>query len=203
MPANGPSLTLPVPCDDLRFTKVFILFHLGFRCCRHHLRRSLAARLRRACVADNPSLSVSFGTSLDPPRQTTMGDSKSRYEHLPIPTYEEATSSRPTSSQSRLGPEEISDDAERQGLLRGDNGNYQPPTVESARPSLDSLDGLEHDEEEEVRREMQQMDIEDPGSDSSSNRSLLRYRLSKRFSTFTNSFSSLTLPSFRSYFSNF
>ncbi|KIW10646.1 hypothetical protein PV08_11610 [Exophiala spinifera] len=132
-----------------------------------------------------------------------MGDSKSRYEHLPIPTYEEATSSRPTSSRSGLGPEEISDDAERQGLLRNGNGTYQPPTVESARPSLDSLDGIEHDEEEEVRREMQQMEIEDPESDSSSNRSLLRYRLSKRFSTFTNSFSSLSLPAFRSYFSNF
>lgn len=129
-------------------------------------------------------------------------DSKSRYEPLPIPTYEEATSSRPASSQSRLGPQEISDDAERQGLLGGGSGNYRPPTVESARPSLDSLDGIEHDDEEEVRREMQQMDIEDPQSDSSSNRSLLGYRLSKRFSTFTNSFSSLTLPSFRSYLSN-
>src|SRR5260221_7064962 len=106
-----------------------------------------------------------------------MGE-KAQYEHLPIPTYEEATSSRPTSAQSRLGPEEISDDAERQGLLQG-GGNYRPPTVESARPSLDSLDGIEQDGEDDVRREMQQMDIEDPLNDSSSNRSLLRYRLSK------------------------
>lgn len=133
-----------------------------------------------------------------------MGDEKALYEHLPIPTYEEATSSRPVSSQSRLGPQEISDDAERQGLLhRGLNGNYQPPAVESVRPSLDSLDGIEHDAEDEVRREMQQMDIEDPLSDSASNRSLLRYRLSKRFSSFTHSFSSLSLPSFRQYFSTF
>lgn len=130
-------------------------------------------------------------------------DSKSRYEHLPIPTYEEATSSRPVSSQSRVGPEEISDDAERQGLLRnGSSGNYHPPTVESARGSLDSLDGLEQDSEEERRRDIEQMDIEDPLSDTSSNRSLLRYQLSKRFSSFTNSFSSLSLPSFRSYLSN-
>lgn len=130
-------------------------------------------------------------------------DGKSRYEHLPIPSYEEATSSRPTSSQSRVGPEEISDDAERQGLLRNDShGNYHPPTVESARPSLDSLDGLEQDSEEERRRDIEQMDIEDPLSDTSSNRSLLRYQLSKRFSSITNSFSSLSLPSFRSYFSN-
>lgn len=136
------------------------------------------------------------------------GDTKELYEHLPIPTYEEATSSRPLSSQSRLGPEEISDDAERQGLLGGangtpgTNGNYQPPAVESARPSLDSLDGLEQDDRDEVQREMEQMDIEDPLSDSGSNRSLLRYRLSKRFSSFTNSFSSLSLPSFRQYLSN-
>ena len=115
-------------------------------------------------------------------------DSKSRYEHLPIPTYEEATSSRSVSSQSRIGPEEISDDAERQGLLHNDaHGNYRPPTVESARPSLDSLDGLEQDSEEERRRDIEQMDIEDPLSDTSSNRSLLRYRLSKRFSSLTNS----------------
>lgn len=132
-----------------------------------------------------------------------MGDSKSQYEHLPIPSYEEATSSRPVSSQSGLGPEEISDDAERQGLLRHDpTGTYRPPTVESARPSLDSLDGIEQDGEADVRREMQQMDIEDPQSDLS-NRSLLRYRLSKRLSSFTNSFSSLTLPSFRQYLSSF
>jgi hypothetical protein len=129
-----------------------------------------------------------------------MGD-KAQYEHLPIPTYEEATSSRPASALSRLGPQEVSDDAERQGLLRS-GGNYQPPTVESARPSLDSLDGLENDEEDEVRREMQQMEVEDPMSDSSSNRSLLRYRFSKSFTTWTNSFSSLNLPSFRQYLSN-
>ena len=128
-------------------------------------------------------------------------DDKSQYKHLPIPTYEEATSSRPASAQSRLGPEEISDDAERQGLLRSSN-NYRPPTVESARPSLDSLDGMGHDDEDEVRREMQQMDMEDPLNDSSVNRSLLRYRLSKRLTSFTNSFNSFSLPSVRSYLSN-
>lgn len=131
---------------------------------------------------------------------TNLNDrSRSQYDQLPIPSYEEAISSRPTSSQSRLGPAEISDDAERQGLLRTGAGfsNYEPPTVESARGSLDSLDGIEPDGEDEVRREMQQMDIEEPGSDSSSNRSLLRYRF-KNFN-FTSSFSSLTLPSFRGW----
>ena len=119
-----------------------------------------------------------------------------RYDQLSIPSYEEATS-RPASSQSRLGPEETSDDAERQGLLRA--SNYEPPSVESARPSLDSLDGIEHDSDERVRQQMEQMDIEDPLSDSSSNRSLL-WR--KRF-TFSTSFPSLTLPSFRSWIPSF
>ena len=86
---------------------------------------------------------------------------------------------------------------ERQGLLR--NSNYEPPSVESARGSLDSLDGIEAEAEDEVRREMQQMDIEDP-DDSSSNRSLLLYRF-KGFS-FTNSFPTLTLPRWLPTFSS-
>lgn len=127
-------------------------------------------------------------------------DEKHTFSYLaPIPTYEEATSSRPSSPNSRLGPEEISDDAERQGLLDGEEqtaprGNYAAPTVESERSSIDSLDGLGDDEEAEVRREMQEMDIEDP-ADSDSYRSLLSYRF-KRFTSFTNSLPSLSLPSF-------
>ena len=123
---------------------------------------------------------------------------------LPIPTYEEAIASQPTSSQSRRGPEEISDDAERQGLL-GERSertptprrhNYAPPTVESARPSIDSLDGLDRQSDDGLRREMQQMEIEEPES---AQHSLLRHRLSKRFSSLTSSFSSLRVPSFRRY----
>lgn len=125
-------------------------------------------------------------------------DEKHTFSYLaPIPTYEEAISSRPSSSNSRVGPEEISDDAERQGLLEPDptpRTNYAPPTVESERSSIDSLDGLGVEEEAEVRREMQQMDMEDP-TDSDSNRSLLSNRF-KRFTSFTSSFPSLTLPSF-------
>lgn len=129
-------------------------------------------------------------------------DEKHTFAYLapaPIPTYEEATSSRPSSSNSRVGPEETSDDAERQGLLQRDPGsrnNYAPPTVESERSSLDSLDGLSIDDEVEVRREMQQMEVEDP-SDSDSNRSLLSSRF-KRFTSFTSSFPSL--PSFSRFF---
>jgi hypothetical protein len=133
---------------------------------------------------------------------------KNRYETLPIPTYEEATSSRPNSSQSRVGPEEVSDDAERQGLLRYSNrhdsssaGRYAPPTVESARSSLDlpSLDGLDRTSVDGLRQEMQQMEVEEPNGDNGSHRSLLTYRFSKRITSFTNSFSSLTLHSLRQY----
>ncbi|OAX82630.1 hypothetical protein ACJ72_03023 [Emergomyces africanus] len=134
-----------------------------------------------------------------------MSDEKSRYEFLPIPTYEEATSSRPSSSQSRLGPGEVSDDAERQGLLSRRSGegqeprypgNYQPPTVESERSSLDFLpssDGSSvRSSTVELRRELEQMDVEEPDetSGSSSSRSLF----SKRFTHFKRSLSSIHLP---------
>ena len=129
-----------------------------------------------------------------------------RYEHLPIPSYEEATSSRSGSSQSRVGPQEISDDAERQGLLfdaedhsGSSRTNYEPPSVESARPSIDSLDGLDDDGDHRVRAEMEAMDVEDPSSDNGSHRSLLTYRFSKRLTTFTNSLHTLRFPSIRKY----
>lgn len=133
---------------------------------------------------------------------------KNRYETLPIPTYDEATSSRPGSSQSRVGPAEVSDDAERQGLLRyagrhdpSSASRYAPPAVESARSSLDlpSLDSLDGESADGLQQEMQQMEVEEPNSDNGSHRSLLTYRFSKRITSFTNSFSSLTLPSLRQY----
>ena len=61
------------------------------------------------------------------------------------------------------------------------SAHYEPPSVESERGSLDSLDGLEPDSEDAVRREMQQMDIEDPLSDTSSNRSLPALSLLEAF----------------------
>jgi Transferrin receptor-like dimerisation domain/Peptidase family M28/PA domain len=143
-----------------------------------------------------------------------MGDEKNqnRFKSLPIPSYDEATSSRPTSSQSRRGPEEISDDAERQGLLqfpeRPDSPatrGYQPPTVESARSSLDflpSADGSERGSTEGLRREMEQLEVEEADNDNGSHRSLLTNRFSKRITSFTNSLSSLHLP-FRQYIPSF
>ncbi|KAK2770019.1 hypothetical protein FQN53_005719 [Emmonsiellopsis sp. PD_33] len=132
-----------------------------------------------------------------------MGDEKSKYEFLPIPSYEEATSSRPPSAQSRLGPEEVSDDAERQGLLSHAShsghesrypAGYHPPTVESARSSLDFLPSSSgssaRGSTEDLRRELEQMDVEEPDEASSSSRS----SFSKRFTHFRKTLSSIHLP---------
>ena len=132
-----------------------------------------------------------------------MRDEKpNRYEpseSLPIPTYEEATS-RPSSSQSFLGPSEVSHDAERQRFLgRGgpsDNG-YHPPTVESARSSLDSLlssgSSSRRGSAEGLQREMEQMEALDPGVDGHLESSR-GYRISKRITSLTHSLSSIHLP---------
>ncbi|KAF2200718.1 Zn-dependent exopeptidase [Delitschia confertaspora ATCC 74209] len=142
-----------------------------------------------------------------------VSDEKHHYNaHLdaPIPTYEEATSSRPSSSQSRLGPHEVSDDAERQGLLDRDssgsssqrhNGNYHAPSVRSARSSEDS-DSLhfgsesDNDEDAALRQEMEEMYVQDPESaeNGHTRRDRLRGRLSKRFYSITNSFSGFHMP---------
>ena len=121
------------------------------------------------------------------------------HESLQIPTYEEAIS-RPSSSQS-LGPEYSSQDAERQGLLtrRIPRETYRQPTVESARSSLD-LDGVlpssgatsRDGSTEELRREIDQMDILEPRPESQ--RSIMRGRLTKRISSLTQTLSSLHLP---------
>src|SRR5436189_5169727 len=113
-----------------------------------------------------------------------MSDEKPRYESLPIPSYEEATSSRPASSQSRLGPEEVSDDAERQGLLSHDAffrypAGYHSPTAESVRSSLDFLPSSNgssvRGSTEHLR--MDQMDVEEPEPPAETT----RLRFSKRF----------------------
>ena len=125
---------------------------------------------------------------------------------LPIPTYEEATSSRPSSAQSNTGSEGISNDAERQGLLRQSPhdggsrpdtrfGGYEPPTVESARTSLEFLSASSgrssRASEEGLRREITQLTLEDPAS--AEGRSHLGHSLSKRITSFTNRLSSIQL----------
>ena len=130
-----------------------------------------------------------------------MGDEKpnkyERRESLPIPTYEEAISSRPSSSQSFLGPSEISHDAERQSLLgpnRPPHNGYVPPTVESARSSLDflpsSIESSARNSVEGLRSEMIQMEVLDPEDE----RAGQRTRLSKHITSLTQSLSSIHLP---------
>ena len=136
-----------------------------------------------------------------------MGLDKSEAEPdglLPIPTYEEATSSRPSSSQSYLGPAEISADAERQRLLDRDDtsapppsrrpNGYHPPTVESARSSAEFLPDLaaEHSARnsvEALRREISEMDVDDAQAAAAAGRSGSSAR-SKRVGGFR-------LPTFR------
>lgn len=135
-----------------------------------------------------------------------MGDEKyDKYDSLPIPTYEEATSSRTASSQQHRGAQETSDDAERQGLLGRDgdrptrNGEYHAPTVQSARPSVDSdlyLPEVTGDDDEtaELRQDMEQMEIEEPGS-ARQGRKWLGTTLSKRITSLTHVLSSIPFPS--------
>ncbi|KIW08303.1 uncharacterized protein PV09_01221 [Verruconis gallopava] len=77
---------------------------------------------------------------------------------VPIPTYEEATSSTPT--------------VERQGLLGSSlsrrSGYFPPASDQSVRSSTDTLEGLDNDDEsdtdneaEGLRREVEQMDMDD------------------------------------------
>ncbi|KAK3045189.1 hypothetical protein LTS18_014366, partial [Coniosporium uncinatum] len=135
----------------------------------------------------------------------------------PIPTYEEATSSRPSSAQ-HLGPRETGDDAERQAFLtpssvlpnaRRRNG-YHAPSVQSVRSSEDSEDfdavnGMvsdddEEGEERELRREVEEMDVEDGGEESVARtwrrrrRDAMRQQFQKRMASLTNAFSALSTP---------
>lgn len=120
-----------------------------------------------------------------------MTDEKHAYkyeESLPIPTYDEATSSRTATPNA---DRETGNAEERSGLLSNSearipiptrrNGyrppstpGYRPPTVDdpvgSERSSLDAVDLLDgHDgrdsidsEDREVQREMEEMEIEEP-----------------------------------------
>lgn len=136
-----------------------------------------------------------------------------KYDKLPIPSYEEATSSRPSSSQSHREALEINDDGERQGLLGRNvsagaqsarrNGNYHAPTVESQRSSYDSeftLPEVTSDEDEaegeaELRRALDQMEVEDPAMErAAQQRARLRQEFSKRFASLSQTFSNISLP---------
>ncbi|KAB8338701.1 hypothetical protein FH972_021646 [Carpinus fangiana] len=133
-------------------------------------------------------------------------DDEHKYNTLPIPTYEEATSSRPHSSQSFRGPQEVSDDAERERLLdrqqtsqqERSNGSYRPPRVESTRDSYDSITSLSVDdtEEEALRQDMEQMEFADSeGEAQARHQARIRSRLHQSLQTLSSTLSSLHLPS--------
>lgn len=137
-----------------------------------------------------------------------MGDDKFEYQSLPIPSYEEATA-QPSSSRSDLGE---SNEHERQGLLghNAPSGNYHPPTVESVRNSLDDLassaSGSTRGSTDQLRRELDQMDVDDSAQASSRSRPRLRHEFSKRLSSLTRTLRPLqrylpSLPNFRMNFS--
>lgn len=121
-------------------------------------------------------------------------------DSLPIPTYEEAITSRPSSSQTFLGPSEISHDAERQGLLASrrpfENG-FEAPSENSTRSSVDFLplsgQSSRRSSTEGLRREMIQMEILDSGADGDPGRAR-GSRLSKHITNLTHSLSSINLP---------
>lgn len=148
-----------------------------------------------------------------------MSRNNEKFEHIPIPTYEEAIASHPTSASPSLrGPSEISDDAERQGLLgqngvplsqntpgsrphRDGRGSYRGPVVESERSSYDSALTSprlsEDDEDEGLRQDMEEMEMGN-GDASGSGRGELwhraRLRLPKSFVTLRDTLSAIHIP---------
>ena len=118
-----------------------------------------------------------------------------RHRSLPIPTYDEAVNPRQSSSQSFLEAEETSNDAERQGLLRGRVQNdRQAPAVESARSSL-SFSNYPRASTEELRHEiLTQMEVIEPERDGIRTRgTLLRgNQLSKCITNLTHGLFSLS-----------
>lgn len=141
-----------------------------------------------------------------------MSDEKHNYVREPspppIPTYDEATSSR--NAPARLGPNEISDDAERQGLLTPDvhtqsdprrrNGYYQPPSVQSVSDGDSDLGSpVRESQDEDLRQTMEEMEILDPeaAEEGRSRRNRTRNRFSKRFYSIRHSLSNWNLPRIR------
>ncbi|CAA9966770.1 N-acetylated-alpha-linked acidic dipeptidase 2 [Pyrenophora teres f. maculata] len=141
-----------------------------------------------------------------------MGDEKHDYVREPspppIPTYDEATSSR--NAAPRLGPNEISDDAERQGLLtpevltqsdsRRRNGYYQAPSVQSVSDDeSDPGSPVRESQDDALRQTMEEMDILDPeaAEEGRARRNRSRGRFSKRLNRIRHSLASWNLPRIR------
>ena len=134
-----------------------------------------------------------------------MADEKpNKYEPIPIPSYEEAIGS--SSRTSTPYNNEEAEPAEREGLLAGDPGGrlpvptrrsgFRPPPTDGT-PSVSDVGEHEHDsflnqhndrrdsiasEDDEVRREMEEMEVIDPPAQSTWGKRL------------TQSLSSINLP---------
>ncbi|KAM0703254.1 hypothetical protein Q7P35_009192 [Cladosporium inversicolor] len=138
-----------------------------------------------------------------------------RYANAPIPSYDEAIS-----QPSRGGPSEISDDAERQGLLgqssqsqantRTRAGGYRAPTVESARSSIDSDLSVPEmvGDGEDARRQVEEFDYLEPGESEDGarrqarlyHRAKLRNKVTQGLANLSATLSAIRLPSFRSLY---
>lgn len=129
-------------------------------------------------------------------------DKYEQQESLPIPTYEQAITSRPSSSQGFLGPAEVSNDAERQGRLdqaRGQPDGYQVTNFHSDGSDLVSLLSSRANSPgistQSLRREMLQMDIIEPGLEGDSERLWVRTnRFSNRITSLKHSLSTIRVP---------
>ncbi|KAK7932165.1 glutamate synthase [Apiospora marii] len=123
-------------------------------------------------------------------------DDKSQYTPAPpIPTYDEAVHSSASNNDWQPPPRSPADyrpdaETEAQSLLTSSAGQrprvpagYRPPHVETddeeSNWSLESDDDDDAPEDAQMRREMQELEVEDPlnGSHSSSNSSLWRKRI--------------------------
>ena len=137
-----------------------------------------------------------------------MGDEKpnkyDRQSSLSIPSYEEAIASRPSSSQSFLGPTEVSHDAERQHLLEQAHGREH--AVSSTYIVGEEAEEWLLPEEERTRTStdaerpnllpMEMLEVsEDEGNNGNLNRGS---RLSKRITSMTYNLSSFKIA-FRQY----
>ena len=136
-----------------------------------------------------------------------------RYANAPIPSYDEAIA-----QPSRGGPAEISDDAERQGLLgqssqadsRTRAGGYRAPTVESARSSIDSDLSVPEmvGDGEDARRQVEEFDYLEPGESEDGarrqarvyHRARLRNKVTQGLANISATLSAIRLPSFRSLY---
>ena len=132
----------------------------------------------------------------------------SQHDTLRIPTYDEATS-RPSSSQSFSQEPTIEEEEGRRLLSHSDVAHtYRPPTVESARSSVDfnsllraSGSSSRSTSSDNLRREIEEMEIIEP-----SQQEVLSFgstRFSKHLTMLTHTLSSLHLPHLPSWMPNF